>query len=323
MDRFGLGVWSHNIKDFGSKAELKERVKQLADTGFDLVVPCVKNPPGAVDFFTDVANVNPDYPNWDPLRVLIETASERGMKVHPWFCVFPEGDGSKLLHEHPECRAKIEGRMRWACACRPEVQDYVFELYKSLAHNYRPAGLHLDYIRTGGRCVCDFCKAQMRERGIDIEAVDQGTPEFEQWTRWRAGRITDCVRRVHELTQAEGIELSAAAFSGYPDCIESQGQDWVQWAEEGVVDFLFPMTYTQSLRVATMRTVAHLAQVAGKVPVWEGLCKRASRFARCSPEELVEQIGAVLEKGAQGVMIFSYSSLEPGDFEAIGQLRSG
>ena len=63
--------------------------------------------------------------------------------------------------------------------------------------------------------------------------------------------------------------------------------------------------------------------MAGKVPVWEGLCKRASRFARCTPEELVEQMRAVLEKGAQGVMIFSYSSLEPADFEAIGQLRSG
>ncbi len=322
MDEFGLGVWSHNIKEFGGKAEVRERVGQLADAGFDLIIPCVKNPPGAVDFFTDVANVNPAYPNWDPLKVLIEAASQRGMKVHPWFCVFPEGDGSKLLQQHPDYLAKIDQRMRWACACRPEVQDYVFELYESLAQHYRPAGLHLDYIRTGDRCGCDFCKAQMQERGVEIEEADQGTSEFEAWTQWRAGRIADFVRRVHGLTQAEGIELSAAVFSGYPDCIESQGQDWVQWAEEGAVDFLFPMTYTQSLRVAVMRTVAHLAQVGGKVPVWEGLCKRASRFARCTPEELVGQMRGVLDRGAQGVVIFSYGSLEAEDFAAIERLKS-
>ena len=124
------------------------------------------------------------------------------------------------------------------------------------------------------------------------------------------------------MTEAEGIELSAAVFSGYPDCIVSQGQDWVQWAEQGLVDYLFPMTYTQSPRVAVMRTTAHLAQVAGKVPVWEGLCKRASRFARCTPEELVEQMRGVLDQGAQGVVVFSYSSLGQEDLEAIRALKS-
>ena len=72
MSEFGLGVWSHNIKDFGGKNELKERIAALADAGFDLVIPCVKNPPGLVDFFTDAANVNPAYPEWDPLDVLIK-----------------------------------------------------------------------------------------------------------------------------------------------------------------------------------------------------------------------------------------------------------
>lgn len=322
MKEFGLGVWSHNIRDFDGEDELKRRVGELADAGFDLIVPCVKNPPGAVDFFTDVADVNPAYPTWDPLKVLIDAGQAQGVKVHAWFCVFPEGERSKLLREHPEYKAEIGEKMRWACACRPEVQDYVFELYKSLAQHYHPAGLHLDYMRTGAPCKCEYCKSQMSERGVNIEDVDRGTRDFETWTQWRVGRITDFVRQVDELTKAEGIELSAAVFSGYPDCIVSQGQDWIQWAEQGLVDYLFPMTYTQSLRVAVMRTVAHLAQVGGKVPVWEGLCKRASRIAQCTPEELVEQMKGVLDTGAQGVVVFSYGSLTPEDFEAIGALKS-
>jgi len=323
MSEFGLGVWSHNIRDFGNKQEIEQRTAELADAGFDVIIPCVKNPPGAVDFFTDVANVNPTYPEWDPLKVLISSAAERGIKVHTWFCVFPEGDGSKLLAEHPEFKARIKGSgMRWACACRPEVQAYVLELYRSVARNYRPAGLHLDYIRTGGPCTCDYCKAQMAERGVDLDVVEPGTREHLAWTEWRVSRITDFVRRMRQLTRDEGLELSAAVFSGYPDCIEHQGQDWVAWAEEQLVDYLFPMTYTQSLRVAQMRTVAHLAQVAGKVPVWEGLCKRASRFARCTPEELVGQMRGVLARGADGVVVFSYGSLDKDDFAAIKAFKA-
>lgn len=322
MSDFGLAVWSHRIKQFGAQDEVEGHVAELADAGFDLIIPCVKNPPGAVDFFTDVADVDPEYPDWDPLKVLIEACSARGMKVHPWFCVFTEGDRSKLLREHPEYASTTEERPHWACACRPEVQDYVFELYKSLAERYRPAGLHLDYMRTGGPCKCEFCRGRMSDEGVDIGEAASGTRPFQAWTQWRVDRIADFVRRMRELTSDEGIELSAAVFSGYPDCIDHQGQDWVQWAEEGLVDFLFPMTYTQSVRVAVMRTTAHLAQVAGRVPVWEGLCKRASRFSDCTPEELAEQMRAVLKVGAQGVVLFSYGSLKPEDFEAIRALKS-
>ena len=323
MSKFGLGVWSHNIKDFGGEEEIRRRAAELADAGFDLVIPCVKNPPGLADFFTDVADVNPDYPAWDPLKVLIEACGARGVKVHPWFCVFAEGERSRLLRGHPECRAKTDERPEWACACRPQVQDYLLALYRSLAERYRPAGLHLDYIRTGGPCKCESCEAEMRGRGVAIQEVKQGTPEFEVWTDWRVANITGFVRRMRDLTSEEGLELSAAVFAGYPECIPSQAQDWVQWAEAGLVDSLFPMNYTQSTRVAVMRTKAHLAQVAGKVPVWEGLCKRAGQFARLTPGQLGEQIQAVLATGAQGAVVFSYGSLKAEDYAEVRRLKEG
>lgn len=322
MADFGLGVWSHRITDFGAQDEMRERVARLAEAGFDLVIPCVKNPPGAVDFFTDAADVNPEYPPWDPLKVLIEACAREGMKVHPWFCVFAEGERSRLLREHPDYRARTEEKMQWACACREPVQDYVLALYRSLAEHYRPAGLHLDYIRTGGVCRCDFCASEMKARGIAIADAAPGPPEFETWTNWRVAKITGFVRRVHDLTSREGIELSAAVFAGYPECIASQGQDWAQWAEEQLVDFMFPMNYTQSARVAAMRTKAHLAQVAGAVPVWEGICKRAGQFSRLTPEELGRQMRAVLAEGARGAVIFSYGSLTAEDLAVVRRLKA-
>jgi uncharacterized lipoprotein YddW (UPF0748 family) len=321
MSEFGLGVWSHNLKDFGSADEMKERVARLAEAGFDLLIPCVKNPPGAVDFCTDAANVNPDYPDWDPLRVLIDTCAEHGISVHTWFCVFPEGDGSRLLGEHPEYAATVEGRMRWACGCRPEVHEYVQALYRSVARGYRPAGLHLDYMRTGAPCTCEFCREQMGAEGVDIEEAKAGTRDYEAWVKWRVGRITEFVRGMRALTQEEGLELSAAVFSGYPECIQPQAQDWVRWAEEELVDVLMPMNYTQATRIAVMRTKAHMAQVAGKVPVWEGICRRAGNFSNLNPDELRDQMESVLAEGPQGLVIFSYGSLTPEDLAVCKELK--
>ena len=316
MKEFGLAVWSHRITDFGGRDEIEEHADALARAGYDIVIPCVKNPPGAVDFLTDVADVNPEYADWDPLKVLVDACQGRGVKVHPWFCVFTEGDQSRLLREHPEFAAELAGTHRWACACREEVQDYVFELYAGLARRYGPAGLHLDYMRSGGICKCAVCRAQMRERGVDIESVEAKDPAFEAWTEWRVSRLTAFVRRLHDFTQSEGIELSAAVFAGYPDAIRSQAQDWVQWAEEGLVDFLFPMNYTNSLRVAASRTISHVALVGGTVPVWEGLGK-ASSASQLTTEALAEQVSAVIAAGAQGIVLFHYRAVTEDDINAI------
>jgi uncharacterized lipoprotein YddW (UPF0748 family) len=322
MREFGLAVWSHQITDFGGSDEVKTHADALAQGGFDILIPCVKNPPGAVDFVTDVADVNRDYPDWDPLSVLIDACRERGVKVHPWFCVFTEGEQSRLLRERPDLAARFEGSGRWACACRDEVQEYAFNLYKSLALRYRPAGLHLDYIRTGGICTCEFCKSEMRERGVDIDAVEPRDPAFEVWTEWRVARLTGFVRRLHEFAVSEGLEVSAAVFAGYPDCLRAQAQDWVQWAQEGIVDFLFPMNYTNSLRVAVTRTVTHVALVGGKVPVWEGL-GRSSSASQLTTETLLGQVQGVLDAGAQGIVLFHYRSIADDDVKAIGRLSAG
>jgi len=324
MARFGLAVWSHHIKDFGGRDEIERHAQRLADAGYDTLIPCVKNPPGSVDFLTDLADVNPAYPGWDPLKILIESCQAKGVKVHPWFCVFTEGEQSKLLREQPGLRASIEGNVSrtWACACRDDVQDYAFSLYRDLALRYRPDGLHLDYIRTGGPCRCEFCTEQMKGKGVDITAVDFKDPASELWTEWRASRITGFVKRLHQFTSDRRMELSAAVFAGYPDSIRGQGQDWLQWAELGIVDYIFPMNYTNSLRVARTRTISHVALIGGRTPVWEGLGK-ASSASQLSTEALRDQVKGVIAAGAGGVVLFHYGAVTSEDERAIRLLREG
>ena len=315
---FGLAVWSHKVRDFGSKDEVERHAKRLADAAVDILIPVVKGTNGAVDFVTGLADVNPKYPDWDPLKVLIDACRRRGIKVHPWFCVFTEGGRSRLLREHPSFAAKgTGGRSRWACAMRPEVQDYEFGLYKSVADSYRPDGLHLDYIRTGGVCRCEFCKARMKKKGVDIEKVKPSEPA---WVDWRASRITEFVSRLRKFTKKENMELSAAVFRSYSSARISQAQDWVRWAEKGIVDYLMPMNYTNNASTFKKLTKSHVGLVRSRVPIWEGIGNKSS-MSELSTQALAEQAQAARDLGAQGVVIFSYGSITDDDFKAVREVK--
>jgi uncharacterized lipoprotein YddW (UPF0748 family) len=317
-DEFGLAVWSHKLRDFGSKEEVESHAKRLADSVVGILIPIVKGTNGTVDFLTGMADVNPKYPDWDPLKVLIRACRKRGVKVHPWFCVFTEGGGSRLLREHPSFLAMgTGGRNKWACAMRPEVHDYEFGLYKSVADNYKPDGLHLDYIRTGGVCRCGFCKAQMKKKGIDIDKVKPSEPA---WLEWRISRLMQFVRRLREFTKNEKMELSAAVFRGYANARISQAQDWVKWAEEGIVDYLMPMNYTNDISTFRKLTKSHVGLVRGRVPIWEGIGKKSS-MSKLSTQAMAEQAQVAGDLGAQGVVIFNYSAMTDDDFKAIREVK--
>ncbi len=324
MADFGLAAWLHDITGFRSERDVEAYADRLAEIGYDIFIPCVKNMHGALGFLTGGGDVNADYPTWDPLKVLIGACRARGIRVHAWFCVFTEGERSRLLREHPEFAARFDGGggHRWSCACRPEVQDYVFELYRDLTSRYRPDGLHLDYIRTGAVCTCDYCKDEMARRGVDITAVLFKDPAYEGWIEWRVSRVTGFVERMREFTRSEGLELSAAVYAGeYPDSYCSQAQDWVEWAEKRMVDYLFMMNYTNSTRRAVMRTISHAAWIGDTVAFWEGLGKHSST-SRLSTEMLTQQIRAVLDAGARGIVLFHDGAVTDEDIEAIHSLRS-
>lgn len=322
--KFHFATWAHSISNFGGNPqEVKRHVARLSDAGFELIIPCLKNPPGYADFKTNVAEVNPAYPDWDPLKVLAEAATEHHMKVHPWFCIFTEGEHSALLKKSPHFAAVFESNMRWACACRPEVQEYELALYGSVAAGYPIHGLHLDYIRSGGLCRCDYCKEQMSARGVDLNQVSSRDPGFARWVDWRCERITSFVERMRELTRGKNLELSAAVFADLPSCRNGNGQDWANWTEKGekgLVDFIFPMNYDNSTRNVGLRTRQHLALISNRCPVWEGLGK-ASSNSQLTTEVMVEQIRVVEQEGAAGVVLFHYPALSDADLLAIKEFK--
>ncbi|KYH40432.1 MAG: hypothetical protein AYL32_011610 [Candidatus Bathyarchaeota archaeon B26-2] len=318
-------VWAHLASEFseGPKA-VKGFVEKLKDGGFDLILPLVKGTDGLFSYPTSMGTMNPALEGWDPLGALIDEAHSQGLKVHPWFCVFPEGKHSLLLKEKPElaARDKDGNSLPWGCPAKDEVQDFEFSLYEEVMKGYPVDGVHMDYIRYsgGGMCFCETCREAFKsKKDVDPVELERKDPAWADWVRWRVGNISKFVERLSKAARGRGLEVSAAVFTDYPMALVWVGQDWVGWAEKGYVDYLFPMTYTNLTELARALTKTHIALVGDAVPVWEGLGKSSSA-STLSTEMLMEQVEAVMEAGAKGIVIFHSKALEKEDLKALKRL---
>ena len=320
---FHKAVWSHPKRDYAAgKDAVGPMVGRLAEAGFELIIPCLKVS-GPVSYQSKIAQVDSAFADWDPLEVLAGEADKAGVKVHPWFCVFPEAEESALLVKNPDLAARDpEGNaVGWACPVAEQTQEYELSLYEE-AMGYDVAGVHLDYIRHKGpdMCYCHRCRSGFNEQnGIDPVRVDRRDVVWEKWLEWRVRPITQFVERLREAAQAKGKEVSAAVFSGYPDSVVGVGQDWADWGRRKLVDLMLPMNYTTSTLVARYRTRTHLAVVEGQVPVWEGLGKRSSA-SHLPTRNLIEQVEACLEEGAEGVALFAHAGVTDEDLDALKKL---
>jgi len=316
MRKFFKGVWLHHLPDKNQGDEpIKKMVKRLSEAGFDLIIPCVKNPDGLLDYPSKIGNIRPTFKGWDPLRILIREAHSKQIKVHPWLCVFTEGKDSVLLKRNNKLVAidKKGDPTGWVCTAQEEVQKYEFSLYKEIMENYNIDGVHLDYIRTGPGCFCNYCRETFEEKeNVDPFILKPRDKKWADWIDWRVTNITNFVRKVKKEASTRNIEVSAAVFTDYPLCIVTNGQDWGEWAEENLVDYIFPMNYTSSTRLAIKEARCHLATVKKTCLIWEGLYIHS-----LNAKMLTEQIKGVLNEGAGGIIIFSYPGLENEHIEAI------
>lgn len=327
MGQFPKATWIHHLPEYAEN--IKNIAHRLAEADFDLVMPCVMNPDGFLDYSSTVANVRETFEECDPLNIFAEECHQVGIRIHPWLCIFTEGQGSRLLQDNPDLVAIDKGgnpivsggahRLGWVCPARDEVHDYEMAICQEIMSNYPIAGIHLDYVRHNDRfmCFCEHCReAFSAENNQDPVDLDREGELWSQWIDWRANAVTRFVSRLHEAASAEDIKVSAAVYAGYPSCVENLGQDWVKWAKDGLVDYLFPMNYSLDANQVIERTGGHIAEIDGACHIWEGIWNRPSM----TTEMLIEQIYGAISTGSQGIVIFEYYGLSDADLEAIRQL---
>lgn len=335
MAKFHKAVWGG--PDYSDEPDgVARAVDRLAHAGFELIIPFMECGDASVKYHSKIAHIDSTFRDWNPLAVLAEEAKKAGLKVHPCLDPFRGGQHSPIRDGGLYERNRDGELLPWLCPAREEGQKLKLDLYRELIDRYPIAGVHMDRIRyhSENECFCERCRSTFKaEAGIDSLEIGKSSefnvlreraqnrkhPAWAKWIEWRAGWITKFVEELSELTRSRNKELSAAVFMEYPECVVYEGQDWGDWGERGLVDYVFPMTYTNSTLMVKRRTRNHVAQIKGGCPIWEGLGKKSSR-STLSTEALIEQARAAMEEEAQGIVIFAYSALTDEDLVAFSRL---
>jgi uncharacterized lipoprotein YddW (UPF0748 family) len=255
----------------------------------------------------------------DQLAACIKACREHGVQVHVWKVCWEIGwqsprDAAEPFRAENRLQVDRSGRtVSRLCPSDPRNREYELDAILEAA-DYDVDGIHLDYIRYGGAqvCYCDGCRKRFEEQtGKPVEdwpadALPDGA-RGDEYAAFKVEQITSFVREVrHALKERKpDVKLSAAVWEPAPHAM-SVSQDWPAWVDEGLLDFVCPMIYTEDVGYVRATLGEIMDRVAGRAQVCPGLrAQSRQRLNRQPPlDVLVDEIDVVRELGAQGFVLF-------------------
>ncbi len=274
---------------------------------------------------------DPRFEDWeeDPLKVLIEEAEKRDMEVHAWVWVFNEntlGQPGRILQANPSwANRNKEGEVltyhnsSWLSPSRIEVRKYLQRRYLYLVENYDLAGVNLDYIRFPEEYRGSFGYDQHtldlfeEQTGINAVNIENDSKAKSIWNNFRESLITEMVKETSHILRNEDptIKISADVIPGTEEARYRALQNWKLWLDEGYVDFVFPMTYTNNLFSELNNWVQKDRYKVDKA-IYPGI----SLF-KLTKKQILEQIETVNEINPNGLSLFAAAHLDKEDYNVL------
>lgn len=311
-----------------SLVEVQDTVKRLADAGFNVVF-LETFYWGQTIYPSGVAQQLEPFRGWDPLLAWVTEAQRQGIEVHAWIHAYYVGGGDgRFLRTHPDWlavqRAKAEGReadrpQEYLDPGIPAVERFVLNLVDEMLRTYPIRGLHLDHIRLpeGATYDAGYSYSQLlreryqREFGLDpLRLTPASNRAWAKWTQWKEDQITELVRKIRRrLWQVRPDMVISASVLRDPDrARELTSQDWLTWANEGLLDFVVPMLYTLDTDYLKEHTSSFLVRsIANRTFISTGV----GQFIGLNPEATSKQMAAANAGGSLGSVIFSLNTLLP------------
>jgi uncharacterized lipoprotein YddW (UPF0748 family) len=346
--------WTSHLNP-GTPERINQMVDEIAFAGFNAILFQVRGTgdafytPGLEPWSARLTAQNQlgANPGWDPLQTMITRAKQHGIQVHAYINIYPVWDCSvpradtipqhfyhRLAAYHGVTNGNLNGA-QWttnrevACSsylfaspASTFVDEHLIAVGKDLVTRYAVDGLHLDYIRYGGR-----------NRSCDPVSEAAGGSCFpaggeEVYANWQRAQVSGTVRKFYEqvVPLRPGLLLSAAVWPQYVDYWGwggSQGyhdfyQDSKSWLANGHIDAIMPMIYGSDFwsqeKWRILATDFH-ASSSGRF-VYAGIGADFEDFSEISNRiEMGRQIGL------PGHALFSYGALAKwGHFD---DLRAG
>lgn len=304
-----------------------ELVEKLSRAGFNVYIPCVWHGrgtrwPSALDApepgLTEVFAAQ----GHDPLAYLIERCHEKGIEVHPWFCVV-----KRERDLHPEFVEETTPAGFYDVH-RPEFRDFIVGLMLDVVTRHDVDGINLDYIRSGGLCRGEKCLAEYRQRfgselADDVQAVQKPGWANANVLAWQDEAIADIVKRVAEQGRAlkPGLVISVDGHVKPPGAApDASGRNETMWVDAGWVDVAYNMDYGRVLTFAALDAVRGASNRPQAYVCLPGNYERGDD-GKVLPREgqlVADQIAFCQRKWpGNGVGLYLYSMLSEAQIDAL------
>ena len=249
----------------------------------------------------------------DPLAECLRACKQAGIELHAWTTCYrlddaPEAFVAALRADGRLARRRDGADLRCLCPSDPRnlalTRDATLELLR--AHNV--AGIHLDHIcyPDADSCFCDGCRERFQQAAGEKVAKwpDDALagPLKDRFAAWRQEQVTALVRTLAaEVRRARpGTLLSAAVVGDWETARRDLGQDWKRWLEEGLLDFVCPMTFTPDGGRFEEAVARQAEWVGGRVPLYVGI----GAYRIPDTADLLDQIERARRLGADGFVLY-------------------
>ncbi|MGC9318736.1 MAG: glycoside hydrolase family 10 protein [Armatimonadota bacterium] len=306
-------VWASPTVDGG----WQDAIRRLGEAHFNMVFPYMAS--GAAAWYPSRVLPRAHNASGDPLAEAIRWGREHGVEVHPRILgLFTMGASSQQKQQ-----LKQAGRialspsgpdMNWLCPCNHQNRLQIIQAAVEMVSTWGADGVQLDYLRYSwkDRCVCDTCRQRFEaDTGVSVARwpADVLTGELRgRFDQWRRQQITSLLRTIRQkVRQADpDAAVSAAVFMNWESHRNTFGQDWKDWIDEGLVDFVCPMTYTADMEDFQGWVRKQEAWSGGKVPVVMGIGPFADINPKITPQGVLDQVQAARGLGCEGFALFNY-----------------
>ena len=219
---------------------------------------------------------------------------------------------------------------------------------EKLAREYagRITAIHLDFMRNDNAlllmdypCRCDCCRALYRRYfGCDVPDRTMLREPAVQYKllALRNGEIRKTVTAMRELTRRHNLGLTLAARANYlnsPDITEPpvwglgpavlEGQDWVEWCEDGLLDGVYPMNYHTDFELFRRVLDDHLRLMEGRRGLLFSGIGISSSMGEVTPEGAARRLEAVRSAGLPGAVFFNKTNRYDAGFLAVFRQFAG
>ncbi|MDD4098545.1 MAG: hypothetical protein PHC30_07225 [Lentisphaeria bacterium] len=245
-------------------------------------------------------------------------------------------------HELADMERRFGIRLTKTCANHPRNRDGFLAAARRLAEEYasRLAAIHLDFIRNDNAvllmdypCQCDACQAlYLRHFGCQVPdaAMRRAPAVLYKMLALRNANVTAMVRAMRRLTTEYGLGLTIAARANYlnsPDITKApvwglgpavlEGQDWVAWTDDGLLDAVYPMNYHTDPALFQAVLADHVRLLAPNLDRLFSGVGVSSSMGDNTPQDVARRLEMVQTAGLPGAVLFNKSNVYSDEFLAV------